>query len=288
MKTTRIHNKTWDGNRLPNHIRDNVGKVLLEKGTWRIDEENEFFLNAWDFSIPCAREKCVVHSRCIYVRHWNMREDKLGSPGYTDKCKMQQRYLRSVIYAFVDKMRRAGKNEQEQVLKLGYSLIPLYAQLFKFKLYEYANNDVMVYSPRGDSKINPVYKEIREIIKTIGGVWREIGGSVKEADTSAVGDDAFIDALYCVNEDDKVRESGSEEGSGVDFGEESSAVSEEGEGLDVDYSDVKHKKRDPRTFDKKQKRKRKKVKKEKPVVLSPMQRIRKMHAEKREMEKNDE
>lgn len=263
-------------------IRNRIGQIRLEKGQWNAKGVKDFYLVAWDFAVPCDYEKCVVYDRCTYLEKWTMREGKegLGKAGRTDKCVMQMRYLRNVMTAFVGKMKQTQKNEQEDIIKFGFSLLPLYAQLFKFKLYEFGNNDVMVYSARGDSKINPVYKEIREIIKTIHGVWRDIGAGIKmEKNPTEIGDGAFIDALYCVGEDDKQREEAPDSGSGIQFSEEDAEeVSEKGTGLDIEIPDEKPKKADRR----KRKKKRKKVKKEPVVVLSPLQKIRRRNKEAKE------
>jgi len=282
------------GNGLPaiGDLRNRVGQVRLEKGSWNTNGVNDFYLVAWDFAVPCEYEKCVVYDRCTYVRKWTMKEGKegLGKAGRTDKCVMQMRYIRNVMFAFARKMKKDKRNEHEDVIKFGFSLIPLYAQLFKFKLYEFGNNDVMVYSARGDSKINPVYKEIREIIKTIHGVWRDIGSGIKmEKSPSEIGDDAFLDALYCVNDNPKNNDDNNitvsdEKGSGIDFDgdqydKNEDEISEDGIPVDEieQYNtlfDTNKRKQTPKVLKKSTKRKRKRKKEPKITVrvLSPLQR----------------
>ena len=231
----------WD-NRLPGAVRNDIGAVKLEKGTWNCssDTEKSFYLIAWDFAFKCRYEDCGLFERCTYVKHWTMRREDLGKQGRTDKCRMQQRYMKSIIYAFVEKMRSAKKSEQESVIKLGFHLLPLYAQLFKFKLLEIDNDELLMRTARGDSKINPIYKEIREIIKTITTVWKDIGSSTRmKMNIRDVGDSAFIDAMYSAvegdDEDEDADKSVSEKGTSWDFDEEDSPdADEEGEGLDLD------------------------------------------------------
>ncbi len=240
------------GNRLPGTVRNHIGAGKIEKGSWVENAENKFYLLAWDFAIPCTYETCPLYQKCTYVTQWMMRKDELGEPGRTDQCRMQQRYIKSIIYSFVEKMTNAKKTEQENVIKLGFHLIPLYSQLFKFKMHEYGNKEIVMWTSRGDSKINPVYKEIREIIKTITSVWKDIGSSVKmKANPTTIGDTAFIDAMYSVSEvDDEVSEVSDDEdigevdeevdekGSGVDFGEEEVEADEKGTGIDIDKYNV--------------------------------------------------
>ena len=228
-------------NRLPNPVRDSIGAVKLEKGHWQDvkDAEKRFYLIAWDFAFKCRYEDCGLFERCTYVKHWTMRRDELGKAGRTDKCRMQQRYMKSVIYAFVEKMRNAKKTEQEAVIKLGFHLLPLYAQLFKFKLLEIDNDEILMTTARGDQKINPVYKEIREIIKTITTVWKDIGDSVKmRVNPTNIGDSAFIDAMYSTldqSEENDEEQNTSDKGSAWDFDEEEhEEVAEDGSGIDIE------------------------------------------------------
>lgn len=278
----------------------NLGQMVLEKGGWYYGsdyDQKEFNLIAWDFASDCTGDKCPVFNRCMYLNGWEGK----------DRCRMQQQYFLHIIRAFAS---AAGKNDervgQEDVIRFGYSLLPLYGQLFRFKLFELGNSELLTLNARGEVRINPIYKEIREIIKTIHGVWRDICQSIKpEKEKAAVpglGDDAFIDALYCVGEKPKGKTvAPDDDGSGMDFDGEEEIPDGDGVAVDMDeYNTVEEcrpvtRSNKKHALDKvdwklKEKRRReKKAKEPKPVrkrkelkqVLSPMQKIRKRNAEER-------
>lgn len=255
-----------EGNVIPKgNLKNKIGNAVLEKGAWQYGnkEEENFYLIAWDFATDCTGKDCPLYSKCHYTKQWEVNK--------TNKCRMQLRYMKNVIFAFVDKMRKAKKSDQEDIIKLGYHLLPLYAQLFKFKVWEHGNSELVIHSSRGDPRVHPVYKEIREIIKTITNVWRDIGDKVgKQDDPGKIGDGAFIDALYTV-EDGEVKD---DKGSGLDFDEEQSEVNDKGEGLDIDVYNTAALPKKVDNKPKKKKKKRKRVKKEKPKVESYLKRHR--------------
>lgn len=210
--------------RIPTTIQNHLGSGKIEKGRWKLygeTSEDGFYLLAWDFARKCDGKKCPIWHLCEYKDSWMMREDKQGEPGATSNCMLHQRYLKNVIHAVVQKMKDRKDVTQEGVIKLGYQLLPLYDQLFKFKMWEYGNEELVYISEKGTPKVHPVYKEIREIVKTISGVWREIGGMDKApANPKDVGDESFIDAVSSATdqESQEVAENVSQEGTGMDFG----------------------------------------------------------------------
>jgi hypothetical protein len=84
-----------------------------------------------------------------------------------------------------------------------------------------------------------VYKEIREIIKTITTVWKDIGDSVKmRVNPTSIGDGAFIDAMYSTldqGDESEEQQNTSDKGSAWDFDEEEhEEVEEDGSGIDIE------------------------------------------------------
>jgi len=75
--------------------------------------------------------------------------------------------------------------------QVGMHLLPLYKVLCRLKMEEILirSQDVVLENARGVRYINPVYKEIRETIKLIQAMWRDIG--LKKALTPTVPDDPF-------------------------------------------------------------------------------------------------
>jgi len=231
-------------NRIPQTVFNELGKGKLEKSRWSRESpgenvENTLYLVAWDFAEKCNGSDCALYDICVYKDNWKLKAKNQHKSGATDKCMMQQRYIRNVISAFMSVANKSQKEidiGEDNVIKLGYELIPLYAQLFKFKCFEYTNKDVVYMTEKGTPKVHPVYKEIRETIKTIAGVWKDVvpRKDAKKADPKGVGDTAFIDAVYGGGE-----EAESKNGSGIDFEEVEEETDETGSGIDFDkHSDV--------------------------------------------------
>jgi len=206
------------GRRVPSSIQNHLGHGKLEKGRWAVgeDKEQSFYLMAWDFAKECTGEDCPLYHLCEYRHYAHMNKEHHSA---TTKCMLHQRYLKNVLHAVVEKMKRSEDFTQESVIKMGYQMLPLYDQLFKFKMWEYNNNDLVYLSEKGTPKVHPVYKEIREIIKTISGIWRDLGGVDKKADPKGIGDRSFIDAVHSASggEAAPAEEPASGEGTGMDF-----------------------------------------------------------------------
>jgi len=205
------------GRRVPSSIQNHLGNGKLEKGRWTVGEgeDQSFYLMAWDFAKECTDEDCPLYHLCEYRNYAHMNKNHHS---VTTKCMLHQRYLKNVLHAVVEKMKRSEDFNQESVIKLGYQMLPLYDQLFKFKMWEYNNEQLVYVSEKGTPKVHPVYKEIREIIKTISGIWRELGGvDKKNADPKGIGDRSFIDAVHSVGGEAEAPEPADGEGTGMDF-----------------------------------------------------------------------
>ena len=281
---------------LPKSIYNQQGHVRLEKGRFQFAEK-KLTLLAWDFSVNCKKEGCTFFDRCKYQIDATVITKK-------EKCLMQKKYMKNIIAAFLEKMVMKKDNTEEDIVKFGFELIPLYAHLFKFKMYEFGNEDILVYSPRGDQKINPVFKEIRETIKAINGVWRDITGKhLPGKNPSQIGDDSFIDAMYTVSEEDY--EGGgevSEKGIVLDLEDnedEGGGGGDEGENEDRDFTDELEKKntvpigkkvwdKQISAIDRKKRKKKKKKKKPAKVVVkvpSPLSKEKRKEREEKKKEK---
>lgn len=209
------------GRRIPTAIQNRLGSGKLEKGNWpnNIDDDNVYLI-AWDFAHECNGPDCPVFDICEYKKYWQMKQEDLGKPGVTNKCMLQQRYMKHVIHAVMEHL-NTGKMNQKDILKMGYHILPLYSQLFKFKLWEYGNSELVYISEKGTPKVHPVYKEIREIIKTITMIWKDMSGDARnprKADMDKIGDSSFIDAMHEGFEDtNEETDEVSTDGVGIDF-----------------------------------------------------------------------
>jgi hypothetical protein len=130
----------------------NIGDFSLIKG-----EMDGIPLVLWDAVQECT-EECVIWDKCPYSRK--------------DKCELRKRYLKSVIGS----LEKGISNKDEiTVMKIGLMLVPLFNQLVTFKLRAYSlgnGQDMFVSSKK--IQINPVFKEIRDIIKDINSLLKDL------------------------------------------------------------------------------------------------------------------
>lgn len=270
-------------------IRNSFGTGVLEKGRYPYWDNNYrgvddgVYLIAWDFVGKCKYEECSLFKQCHYVKLEQMNREKQHHDRFTDNCLMQYRYLKSVLFGFIERMRKEKKVEQEDVLKFGYHMLPLYTQLFKFKQFEHSGESVLVFTSRGDAKINPIYKEIREVIKTITTVWKDIGGKESSKKLQEIGDAAYIDAMYTELEGNEDIDEATN--TKQDLFSKGTKVNEDGTGLDIE-GEVK-------TYKKKKRKKKKKkpgrpMKKKKPPVKAYLSGVVGRSPKKKEGEENAE
>lgn len=181
----------------------------------------------WDVVMDCMHHDCPLHHRCPYFR----RIKKIKN---LDKCKVQMEYINIVYKALMDRF-DCAKITNEQVMRIGMQVLPLYTQLFKMKMIEFnvGMDDVVSKSGKGGKSIHPIYKEIRELIKTINTVWKSVGSeNVKpnkkkskevEKDVEGFGDSAFYEMMMEGKEFENGKpqwEDPPEEGEGISFEEE--------------------------------------------------------------------
>lgn len=258
------------GKALPGSVRNAFGEGKIEKGRWGRGE-NSVYMVAWDFVEECTHEDCPLHGICHYVDSFYMRGN--GVNGGSNKCLMQQRYLKNVLHAVMDKIGdKKGEMNQENVIKLGYHLMPMYAQLFKFKCFEYTKPKLVYTTEKGTPKVHPVYKEIREIIKTLSGLWRDIGGDPKKRpDMGKIGDASFIDAMFEEENNNPIGEEESAKGTGLDYSEfEENEGSESGMGIDHEDDTGKPKKKSQKRGYKRRKKQYQRKRGRKPNKAQPV------------------
>lgn len=130
--------------------RHKIGYLEIRKGRIKSEDSCVAFVS-WDACMNCG-EDCPIQGQCA-------KADVMG------KCGLQKSYLNEVYKALVADLKT--EITHQKVLIIGLKVLPLYTQLFKFKLLEYSlNNNITTFSKSG-IKIHPVYKEMRETIKLI-------------------------------------------------------------------------------------------------------------------------
>lgn len=202
---------------IPPSIKNKIGKLSVDKGTWR-----GIPLVLWDFTQECDRSRCMIADYCPYETLKVKSSKNTKEQKYIYKCVLHAKYLRSVLSAALNKLDDKTMTMENSV-KLGYHLIPLYNQLFKFKLVEYGmqHEPVLEQSERGGLKINPIFKEIRDTISAVDKVWKSIGRLTGKPPNPDMGDGEFIEALFGDEESgfNDEEEADTDEGTGFDFDE---------------------------------------------------------------------
>lgn len=120
-------------------------------------------LIAWDSIQVCRPEGCPIGAAgiCMYA------EDSRDAP-----CRVQTEYLQS----FVAVVFRTYKSlDEADTYRIGMHLVPLYSQLCRMKLVEKSIEQVLYYDKHGNPGVHPIYKEIRDTIKVISNLWKDIG-----------------------------------------------------------------------------------------------------------------
>lgn len=226
-----VHNSRKDFENLrnlPRKQRKKGGMLDYRKGEIATRPGSQSMM-MWDVAMDCLKEDCPFHNKCSFV--------KKG----TEKCTAQVEYVNIVYMAMMDRF-DVAKITDEQIIKIGMQIIPLYTQLFKMKMIEYGLDyrGVVNEGKGGSLSIHPVYKEIRELMKTINSVWKSVGnenirinrkGSKDiSKDVDGYGDTAFYKMMM--------------EGESIEHGNPQweEEIPEEGEGLDFESDDTPNKK----------------------------------------------
>jgi hypothetical protein len=131
----------------------NVGDLALSKGEIR----DGVSLHAWDSVQECNPDTCPVIDKCNYL--------------HVGKCKVQLKYLET-LYTAIDKSYKYL--DEAMLFKVGMQIVPLYTQLMKLQIVELALPNPMIYSAKGQLMVHPVYKEIRDTLKTIAVMWKDL------------------------------------------------------------------------------------------------------------------
>lgn len=129
-----------------------IGGIDLNKGEIRPG----ITLYAWDSVQECRRE-CPVADRCTYPKK--------------GKCSVQVEYLKTLYSSILSTYKYL---DEPMLFKIGMQIIPLYVTLVKMQILEMSLNDPMMITEKGGIAPHPVYKEIRETLKAIHMMWKDL------------------------------------------------------------------------------------------------------------------
>ena len=136
-------------------------KLPPRKGTY-----HNLPLVAWSPIEECIAELCRIDSMCEYVKTTAIK---------TVKCGLQKSYMKATAEMIHRCFEKELQDNENLLFKVGMQLMPLYRALCKLKMEELAVSYPVYSTPRGDRKADPVYKELRETIKSINQCYRDIG-----------------------------------------------------------------------------------------------------------------
>ena len=129
----------------------------------------------WDAVQPCDPDSCSLArvNRCRF------------SHNLPERCTVQMKYVKLVFKTFYAKLGETAMADPLVMHKIGLHVMPLYGHLIKFKLVEASLTSPTFVTEKGDVKIHPVYKEIRQTLAHVEtmlkGVFLSIGMKRKDA-----------------------------------------------------------------------------------------------------------
>ncbi len=158
--------------------RRNLGLVVKR------DKDLELPIVVWNNVMSCNSD-CVVCSSCEKYEK-------------DTKCVKMAEYFNYILDSAINTY--SSYMNQKIMVQIGLHLMPLYAHLFKLKLYESTVpiSQLMTVNKKGTMRTHPVYKEIRDAVHAVDNLWGKIGtksGVTVDDFSKDSGDKTYIDAL---------------------------------------------------------------------------------------------
>jgi hypothetical protein len=155
----------------------NIGSLSIHKG-----KIGEIAVKVWDV-IPVCDANCPLwEEECPYDKN-------------KTRCELRRQYIESVFSSLSNAIK---DKDQLTIHRVGMLLMPLYTSLISIKLEVHAKQGGMRSSRGG---VDPIYKELRETIKLIDsmlkdlGIDKEKGGSGNGKGDLLNGDGDYYDTL---------------------------------------------------------------------------------------------
>ena len=149
-----------------------LGDMTIYKG-----KLGDVQLIMWD-ALPECHELCPIYTECPYV----------GGTRQRKKCEMRRRYLEAVMSSL-----EKGIQEADEITSLTVGLLaaPLFQHLINFKIFTHG----MGHTVMEGKKVHPVFREIRQTIKEINGLLKELGLNKNGTKSFLNGDSEYYDRM---------------------------------------------------------------------------------------------
>jgi hypothetical protein len=108
------------------------------------------------------------------------------------QCQIQVKYLRAVTNIVLSKVPIHNLDEIQR-LKIGFHLQPLYRALCRLKMEELSLRRPTQLTNTGTRAMHPVYREIRETIKVITTVLKDLG---IDSDKAKKEEESYYDSMF--------------------------------------------------------------------------------------------
>ncbi len=181
MPAARQTNKVRQRNPGPDSTkadpRKKLGSLEIHKGSTK----EGIPVVMWDSIPQCIPERCKMEEVCPYT--------------HTGKCSVRMKYITHVYQSLIGQV---NPTDAIALFKIGFHLVPLYGHLVQFKMEEFGEQ-VMLASDNGKRYVNPIFKEIRETIKCINSIQKDLGHSIEKdilRDSMTQGDNDYYDNLF--------------------------------------------------------------------------------------------
>lgn len=107
----------------------------------------------------CRGEYCPIYVDCGYMK--------------SGRCTVEMNYLKALLDSMTEMI---GNDMDQGVLnKVTLHLLPLFHQLIRFQIHAYSVVDVCYTNPRGVIKAHPIFKEIRDTLRSIENTQASLG-----------------------------------------------------------------------------------------------------------------
>ena len=135
-------------------------------------DEGKKNLFSWEPIPDCTDELCPLREKCSYV-----------SRGV--KCHVVAGIVKSAVLNILNNYGTQLNNALRN--RIGLHLMPLYVMYAKQCVYEASLSTPNFNDNKGNPKIDPVYKEMRETIRTIDLQWKTLGLADMVVDAKSTG-----------------------------------------------------------------------------------------------------